>query len=113
MNSLSKGWVYVWEQDPPSNVELLAKSPAGLVHLVSWRPAYRIFTCQCKGEYSMDWCWKLIDLDVVTWDELKVIAGEIMNLGMELRQKQLSGDSSLSGNEVLEQYLSELKLKFK
>ena len=80
MNSLSKGWVYVWEQDPPSNVELLAKSPAGLVHLVSWRPAYRIFTCQCKGEYSMDWCWKLIDLDVVTWDELKVIAGEILVL---------------------------------
>ncbi len=50
----------VYEQEPPHQVELLVKSPDGLIHLANWRPAYNIFTCQAKGESSFDWSWKLI-----------------------------------------------------
>lgn len=39
--------------------------------------------------------------------ELKDIFNEVMNLGMVLRQNQLSGWSSESGNYVLENYLKE------
>jgi len=39
--------------------------------------------------------------------ELKDIFKEIMNLGMTLRQHQLSGWSGESGNDVLENYLKE------
>jgi hypothetical protein len=54
------GFILVSEQEPPHNTELLAKSPTGVVHLCSWRPAYNIFTCQDKRERSWDWSWKLI-----------------------------------------------------
>jgi hypothetical protein len=54
------GFISVCEQEPPHNTELLAKSPTGVVHLCSWRPAYNIFTCQAKSESSWDWSWKLI-----------------------------------------------------
>ena len=50
----------VSEQEPPHNIELLAKSPSGSIRLCSWRPAYNIFTCQDKNESSSDWEWKLI-----------------------------------------------------
>jgi len=54
------GFISVCEQEPPHETELLAKSPTGVVHLCSWRPAYNIFTCQAKSESSWDWSWKLI-----------------------------------------------------
>lgn len=50
-------WVSVSEQEPPLNIELLIKSPNGLIHLASWRKAYNIFTCQNKDESSYDWKW--------------------------------------------------------
>ena len=53
-------WLYVNEKEPPINIELLAKDPNGCVHLTSWRPAYDIFCCQNKTDYSDDWQWKLI-----------------------------------------------------
>lgn len=54
------GFTFVSEQEPPHQVELLVKSPSGLIHLSNWRPAYNIFTCQDKRESSYDWSWKLI-----------------------------------------------------
>jgi len=53
-------FISVNEQKPPHNIELLAKSPTGTVHLCSWRPAYNIFDCQAKSESSWNWSWKLI-----------------------------------------------------
>ena len=53
-------FISVSEQDPPPNIELLAKDPRGKIHLCSWRPRYYIFSCQSKGEESCDWYWKLI-----------------------------------------------------
>jgi hypothetical protein len=53
---VSGGWVYVNEKKPPDHIELLAKSPEGTIYLVNWS----IFTCQCKGEDSDNWQWKLI-----------------------------------------------------
>jgi hypothetical protein len=53
-------WKLVDEEIPPSDVELLVKSPNGIVHLAYWRPLYDIFTCQDKRESSLDWKWKLI-----------------------------------------------------
>lgn len=53
-------FIFVNEQEPPHQVELLVKSPSGLIHLSSWRPAYGIFSCQGKSESSYDWSWKLI-----------------------------------------------------
>lgn len=56
----------------------------------------------CKG------CYK-IDFDEVDPEfklsELKPIFKEIMNLGMDLRQNQLAGYATKSGNEVLHEYL--------
>ena len=60
ISDVSGSFISVSEQEPPHNVELLAKSPTGTIHLCSWRPAYNIFTCQSKGERSWDWEWKLI-----------------------------------------------------
>jgi len=54
-------WKSVSESTPPSNVELLVKSPEGIVHLSNWREGYNIFTCQAKSESSSDWKWKIID----------------------------------------------------
>ena len=48
-------WISVSEQTPPSNIELLVKSPDGIVHLANWRESYNIFTCQNKDESSYDW----------------------------------------------------------
>lgn len=50
----------VIEETPPVNIELLAKSPEGVIHITSWRPAYNIFSCQSKSEGNLDWGWKLI-----------------------------------------------------
>lgn len=57
---VSGSWVYVDEETPPTNMELLAKAPNGTIHLTSWRPAYDIFCCQCKSESAFDWQWKLV-----------------------------------------------------
>jgi hypothetical protein len=40
-------------------------------------------------------------------DELKQVLLEVMNLGMSLRQNQLSGHSSESGNDVLDNWIDE------
>ena len=52
-------WIYVRDETPPENTQLLAMSPYGVVHITNWRPAYEIFNCQCKSENSQDWQWKL------------------------------------------------------
>ncbi len=57
---VSCSFISVSEQEPPHDIELLAKSPTGTTHLCNWRPAYNIFTCQDKSESSWDWSWKLI-----------------------------------------------------
>lgn len=54
------GFVYVNEQEPPKDIELLVKSPDGVFHLASWRWAYSIFDCQSKSENSYNWQWKLL-----------------------------------------------------
>jgi hypothetical protein len=53
-------WKLVSEETPPIHVELLVKSPEGIVHLSSWRESYNIFSCQAKSESSFDWKWKTI-----------------------------------------------------
>ena len=53
-------WKSVSEETPPTSVELLVKSPEGIVHLSSWRESYNIFSCQAKSESSFDWKWKTI-----------------------------------------------------
>ena len=53
-------WKSVSEETPPTSVELLVKSPEGIVHLSSWRESYNIFSCQAKSESSSDWKWKTI-----------------------------------------------------
>ena len=53
-------WKRVNDETPPIHIELLVKSPDGIVHLSSWREAYQIFTCQDKSESSLDWQWKTI-----------------------------------------------------
>jgi hypothetical protein len=50
----------VTEDTPPSNVELLVKSPNGIIHLSRWRESYNIFGCQAKSESIVDWKWKKI-----------------------------------------------------
>jgi hypothetical protein len=53
-------WKTVFEEIPPSNIELLAESPSGIIHLTDWRAGYQIFSCQVKSESSDDWKWKTI-----------------------------------------------------
>ena len=57
---LMSEWVSVDDETPPINIELLVESPTGINHLSRWRPAYNIFTCQSKGESTLDWKWKRI-----------------------------------------------------
>lgn len=57
---VSNNWLYVNEQTPPIDIEILAKAPDGTIHLTSWRSAYDIFSCQCKNEDSSNWQWKFI-----------------------------------------------------
>lgn len=53
-------WKSVSEETPPTSVELLVKSPNGVIYLSNWRESYNIFTCQSKSESSLDWKWKTI-----------------------------------------------------
>ena len=58
--SEQNSWKSVSEETPPTSVELLVKSPEGIVHLSSWRESYNIFSCQTKSESSSEWKWKTI-----------------------------------------------------
>jgi hypothetical protein len=60
MEKEQNGWNIVFENKPPSGIELLVKSPEGVAYLASWRESYHIFDCQEKRESSNDWMWKLI-----------------------------------------------------
>lgn len=53
-------FIPVNEQEPPCDIELLVKSPAGTVCLCHWRPSYKIFTCQGKRDSSSGWEWKIV-----------------------------------------------------
>ena len=53
-------WKSVSEETPPTIVELLVKSPNGVIYLSNWRESYDIFCCQEKSESSFDWKWKTI-----------------------------------------------------
>jgi hypothetical protein len=53
-------WVLVSECEPPKDIEILAKSPEGIVHLCNWREAYKIFTVQAKYDDSSNWHWKYV-----------------------------------------------------
>lgn len=52
-------FIPVDEQEPPNDIDLLVKSPSGILHLCHWRPSYKIFTCQEKRESSSGWEWKI------------------------------------------------------
>lgn len=41
-------------------------------------------------------------------EEVRKIASDIMNLGMELRQNQLNGYDGRSGNEVMKDYFDKM-----
>ena len=56
----ANNWLHVGEKEPPIDIEVLAKSPDGIIHLTTWRQSYNIFDCQCKSESSDDWLWKYI-----------------------------------------------------
>ena len=60
LDALGVNWIYVDNQTPPNNIELLVMSPSGTHYLTTWRPAYNIFSCQSKGSSTYDWKWKLI-----------------------------------------------------
>lgn len=60
LNLITNEFVLVSEVKPPYNIEILAKSPEGVIHLANWRSAYNIFSCQCKGESTCNWYWKNI-----------------------------------------------------
>jgi len=53
-------WVNVNKEKPPNDINLLVKTPSGIMYLTRWRPAYNIFTCQSKGESTFNWQWKLV-----------------------------------------------------
>ena len=46
------GWKTVYEEIPPSNIELLVQSPEGIIHISSWRESCGVFSCQSKSESS-------------------------------------------------------------
>jgi len=46
-------WKLVSEITPPKHIDVLAKSPEGIIHLCGWREAYNIFTVQNKSESSL------------------------------------------------------------
>ena len=54
------GFVYVHEQEPPKDLQVLSKSPDGIIRMSSWRRAYNIFDCQAKSESSYNWQWKFL-----------------------------------------------------
>jgi len=60
LHNVSNSFIAVSEKEPPKHKELLVQSPDGQNYLASWREAYSIFTCQNKGEDSLDWKWKEI-----------------------------------------------------
>lgn len=51
---------YVSDVEPPHDVEILVKSPTGIIHLSHWRPSYNIFTCQDKSDSTDGWSWRTI-----------------------------------------------------
>lgn len=55
------GWKEVVFNDPPPDIEILAKSPEGSVYLTKWRQSHGIFACQNKTEWIEGWSWKYID----------------------------------------------------
>ena len=58
--SVSNSFISVGEKEPPKHKELIVQSPDGQNYLASWRESYSIFTCQNKGEDSLEWKWKEI-----------------------------------------------------
>jgi hypothetical protein len=53
-------WFDITEKEPPNNIEIIAKSPSGILHLTNWRTEYGIFMCMGKSEDINDWQWKFI-----------------------------------------------------
>jgi len=60
LHVVSHSFIAVSKKEPPKHKELLVQSPDGQNYLASWREACSIFTCQNKGEDSLDWRWKEI-----------------------------------------------------
>lgn len=60
LHDIDDGFIYVKNQEPPINTELIAQDPNGKNHLTRWRESYKIFMCQNKQEISYDWKWKKI-----------------------------------------------------
>jgi hypothetical protein len=60
LKQVADRWKLVSEETPPTSVELLVKSPNGIIYLSSWRESYQIFSCQEKSEASLNWKWKTI-----------------------------------------------------
>ena len=57
---INDAFIYVKDQEPPINTELVAQDPNGVNHLTTWRESYKIFMCQSKQEDSLEWKWKEI-----------------------------------------------------
>lgn len=58
----------------------------------------------CRYSYDCTDCHINKEKDIV---KTKLMMLEVMNLGMDLRQKQLQGNCDKSGDEVLQEYFDE------
>lgn len=55
INSL---FINVTDEEPKdSSCRLLVKDPEGVLHLTSWRSAYRVFDCQDKWDSTIGWSY--------------------------------------------------------
>ena len=60
LSGVGSSFIWVKDQKPPKNTELIAQDPKGGNYLTSWRESYSIFMCQSKQEDSCNWKWKQI-----------------------------------------------------
>ena len=53
-----------WTHTPPSNKELLVKSPSGLCYIANYRHGHEIFDCQSKSESIEGWYWCKLNVEI-------------------------------------------------
>lgn len=55
-------WIDAYDEEPSDDIhQVIAKSPNGVYHLTSWRPAYGIFSCMAKTDSIVGWKWRTLE----------------------------------------------------
>lgn len=108
IKAIDENSVYLWKPDLSETVGCILYHPEYIQDDIDDESTGNEYKGILENLHEVEKLITNTPINLHEYEELQTVFSDIMNLGMTLRQNQLNGSDGRSGNEVLEEYLSNI-----